>query len=71
MFVGYNYGLDWCCLYKDKLWFCFVRYIGYGGYGNWLRGLRIFEIIELFFWIKFWIRMEDGIVYSEVNLISD
>ncbi|GKV27681.1 hypothetical protein SLEP1_g36819 [Rubroshorea leprosula] len=69
VFVGHNHGLDWCCPYK-KLWLCFARHTGYGGYGNWTRGARILEITKDPFSIKSWIRMEDGMVHSEVILSS-
>ncbi|KAK9291152.1 hypothetical protein L1049_009340 [Liquidambar formosana] len=69
IFVGHNHGLDWCCPYK-KLWLCFARHTGYGGYGDWPRGARIIEITEQPFSLKSWIRMEDGLVHSEVVLSS-
>lgn len=67
VFVGHDHGLDWCCPYH-KLWLCYARHTGYGGYGNWPRGARIVEITEDPFSIKSWIRMEDGLVHSEVIL---
>ncbi|KAH7511804.1 hypothetical protein FEM48_Zijuj12G0021400 [Ziziphus jujuba var. spinosa] len=67
VFVGHNHGLDWCCPYKE-LWLCFARHTGYGGYGNWARGARIMEISQQPFSIRSWIRMENGLVHSEVVL---
>ncbi|CAN6444150.1 unnamed protein product [Victoria cruziana] len=67
VFVGHNHGLDWCCPYKS-LWLCFARHTGYGGYGNWARGARILELHEDPFFLKSWIRMEDGAVHSKVTL---
>ncbi|CAL0299499.1 unnamed protein product [Lupinus luteus] len=67
IFVGHNHGLDWCCPYK-KLWLCYARHTGYGGYGDWPRGSRILEITQQPFSLRSWIRMEDGIVHSEIVL---
>lgn len=69
IFVGHNHGLDWCCPY-NKLWLCYARHTGYGGYGDWPRGARIVEINQEPFSIKSWVRMEDGVVHSEVVLSS-
>ncbi|KAE9619733.1 putative metallo-dependent phosphatase [Lupinus albus] len=65
VFVGHNHGLDWCCPYK-KLWLCYARHTGYGGYGDWPRGSRVLEINQKPFSLRSWIRMEDGIVHSEI-----
>lgn len=65
--MGHNHGLDWCCPYKE-LWLCFARHTGYGGYGNWARGARILEISQQPFSIRSWIRMENGLVHSQVVL---
>lgn len=67
VFAGHNHGLDWCCPYK-KLWLCYARHTGYGGYGNWPRGARILEINDQPFYIKSWIRMEDGNEHSQIIL---
>ncbi|KAJ6749686.1 hypothetical protein OIU85_000331 [Salix viminalis] len=67
VFAGHNHGLDWCCPYK-KLWLCYARHTGYGGYGNWRRGARILEINDQPFYIKSWIRMEDGDEHSHIIL---
>ncbi|KAK9289520.1 hypothetical protein L1049_007675 [Liquidambar formosana] len=67
VFVGHNHGLDWCCPYR-KLWLCYARHTGYGGYGSWPRGARILEITQQPFSLRSWIRMEDGLVHSEVVL---
>ncbi|KAJ6967983.1 hypothetical protein NC653_036043 [Populus alba x Populus x berolinensis] len=67
VFAGHNHGLDWCCPYK-KLWLCYARHTGYGGYGNWPRGARILEINDHPFYIKSWIKMEDGDEHSQIIL---
>ncbi|KAM0021879.1 putative metallo-dependent phosphatase [Helianthus debilis subsp. tardiflorus] len=67
IFVGHNHGLDWCCPY-EKMWLCYARHTGYGGYGTWARGARILEITDEPFSLKSWIRMENGMLHSEVVL---
>ncbi|PWA75418.1 purple acid phosphatase 16 [Artemisia annua] len=69
VFVGHNHGLDWCCPYK-KMWLCYARHTGYGGYGSWDRGARILEISDDPFSLKSWIRMENGTLHGEVDLLT-
>ncbi|KAL2634573.1 hypothetical protein R1flu_006052 [Riccia fluitans] len=69
VFTGHNHGLDWCCPHQS-LWLCFARHTGYGGYGSWTRGARILLLAEEpEFSLKSWIKLENGEVVADIDLV--